>query len=337
MLWSKISVTAVMMAALSYFLGIALIPLLRRYKTGKYQPYVGDRFKTDGSEPAFGGAVMWMVFAFGSAVAASYCSGRTGLLMSAVYTLIVTSAGAADDCLLEVRGKNCGVKTRIKLGLCFVSSLLFLLLAKKTGLAGTAVLLPFGLGIYDLGAAYCPVTAAVMTAVIYSFRVLNRFGTDEDTCIGGLAQTVCFVSMLGLSAVGTIAKRDMLTVMGAVGAAAAAGSLLWGLSPSKLRSGSSGGFFCGALMASAAVLCDIYMLAGLLLCGAAFIDAVSAVVNYAVYRSRKKLIMRGAVLHKHISMFKINDYKVIMIYSAAALAFAAAAAALAVYGEKHYF
>ena len=337
MLSLKLTVTAAMCIVLSYFLGLAMIPLLRKYKTGRYEPAVGDRFSADGSEPAFGGAVTLIVLLFGVSAAAPYISDRKRLLMFAVFVLLITAAGIADDVMTEVRGKAYGVKTAAKLGFTYAVSLAAVLLSRFLGLTGTAVLLPFGLGFLEMGKAYCPVTAAFMTAVIYSYRVLNRFGTDEETCIGGLAQTVSAVSMLAVSVMGSITRNDALTALGLVGAAAQAGYLLWGLSPSKLRSGSSGGFFSGALTAGVLALTDFYQLGVLLTALAAFGDSISAAVNILVYRYNKKLLLRGAALHKHISMFRINDHKVIMIFSAAAFLGAAAAAALAAYGQERYF
>ena len=46
MLWSKISVILAMQMVLGWALGRVGIPLLRRLKTGRYDPYVGDRFLT---------------------------------------------------------------------------------------------------------------------------------------------------------------------------------------------------------------------------------------------------------------------------------------------------
>ncbi len=337
MLSLKLTITAAMCMMLSYFLGIAGIPLLRRYKTGRYEPYVGDRFRTDGSEPSFGGAVTLVVLIFGISVAAIYCTDRKRLLIFALFVSLVTAAGIADDLMTEVSGKAYGVKTGVKLGFTYAVSLTAVLVSKFLGLTGTAVLLPFGLGFLEMGRAYCPVTAAFMTGVIYSCRVMNRFGTDEETCIGGLTQTVSAVSMLGVSAAGSITKNETLTVLGLVGAAVQAGYLLWGLSPSKLRSGSSGGFLSGALTAGVLALTDFFQLCILLTALAAVTDFSAAAVNFIVYRTRKKLLMRGSSLHKHISMYKVNDYKVIMIFSAAALLGAAAAAALAAYGQDRYF
>lgn len=337
MLWSKIAAAAVMQLALSWFLGIALIPLLRKYKTGRYEPYVGDRFRTDGSEPAFGGAFAWIVFAFGAAVAAVFCENRAALYAAVIFTAAVTSAGIADDVMTDVQGRPCGVKTRTKLGFVYSASFVFLIIIKHMGLTGTAVLLPFGLGIFDMGAAFCPVTAAVMSAVIYCFRILNRFGTDEESCIGGLVQTIGFVGMLGLSVIGSAAKKDELTAFGLVGASAAMGLLLWGLSPSKLRSGSSGGFFFGALTAAAIGLADIYRLTVLLTALAAVIDAVCSAMQYAVYHSKKKLLLRGSSLHKHLSMFKMSDYKVIAVFAVIAFIGTAAGIALTIYGQNKYF
>ena len=196
MLWSKISVILAMQMVLGWALGRVGIPLLRRLKTGRYDPYVGDRFSADGSEPAFGGAAALIVLTFGISAAAAVCGGGRRLYLACGSIALATLAGAADDLLTDVFGKNYGASAAAKLGWCYAASFVYLLICRKMQIIETAVLLPFHLGTIDFGALFCPVMAAAMTALIYSYKYFNRFGTDGSTCAEGLCAAQIFLAGL---------------------------------------------------------------------------------------------------------------------------------------------
>ena len=342
MLWSKLGITAVLQLALGWLLGLMLIPVFRRMKTGKYSPYIGDRFRTDGSEPAFGGVNALIVFAFGSFVSAAFTERSAVLIAAAIFAAAVTAAGIFDDILIDLRGSNVGIKTSAKLLYTYAACLALTLVSVRAGWSGTAVILPFGAGILDFGIAWYPVNAAVMTAVIYSFRVMNRFGTDEETCIGGLAGTVGSVAALGISAAGTAARNDELTALGMTAAAALMTSLIWGLSPSKQRSGSSGGFFAGAVIAAGLAMSGMFAFAVLLTAGAAALDAVCGAVQFLHYRRTKKLLLKGSTLHGHLKNKGSGErggreFSVIAVFAVIDIVCCAAAVWLAGYGFDKYY
>ncbi len=336
MLWSKIGITAVMQLTLGWFLGLMLIPVFRRMKTGKYTPYIGDRFRTDGSEPAFGGVNALIVYAFGCAIAAAFCENGGRLMAAAVFCAAATAPGIFDDHLLDRLGRNAGVKTRVKLGYTFAACLLYAAAAKSLGYGGTEVALPFRLGIIDLGLFYAPVTALAMTAVIYCFRVMNRFGTDEDTCTGGLAYAVGAAGALGISAAGTAARSEEITALGLVTAAALMSGLFFGLAPAKHRSGSSGGFFTGAAAVAGLAVTDSLHIAVLITSAAAFIDAFCAAAQFLHYKRTKKLWLKGSSLHHHLKNRKYGEYAIIAVFAVITLIADAAAVWYAVYLHNTY-
>jgi phospho-N-acetylmuramoyl-pentapeptide-transferase len=236
--------------------------------------------------------------------------------------------------MTDVRHKPYGVKRGTKLAYCYAASLAFLLVYKKLGYLSTEILLPFRWGAVDLGAAFYPLTAAVMTVLISAFGLFNRFGTDEESCVGGLCQTVLFVQSAALAVVGDVTDDGGLTAFGYICAAAVGGSLIWGLSPAKLRSGSSGGYFCGAAAAAALCFTERLGLAVLVSCIAAAVDCACTAVQYLVYRISKKLVLKGSSLHSHMSRSGMNDYKIIAVFSLIAAAGGVLAVMYAAYSVK---
>ncbi len=337
MLWSKLTAVIAMQAVLAWFLGLAFIPVLRKLKTGIYTPYIGDRYSADGSEPSFGGVIAWVVLAFGALVSSAFCEHKLRLFLAVLFAALITLRGAADDYMTDLLKKNYGVKGKAGLGWCYAVCLGYMLLAKRTGAVGSAVIFPFGLGMVNLGAMFCPVTAGVMTGEIYCFKYLNRFGTDDESCIGGLNWTVGFVIMSGAAVMGSALKDNTLLCFGAVAAAAFGSAEIWGLAPAKLKSGSSGGMLTGAVSAAVMGLAGFHQFAFWLMTLAAGADGFCTLIQYVHFRRTKQLLLKGSSLHGHMRAGKLGDYAVILIFSAIALAGAAAGVAMVIYGQKKFF
>lgn len=337
MLWNKLAAVVSMQLVLSWFLGLAFIPVLRKYRTGIYTPYIGDRYSADGSEPAFGGVTAWVVLSFGALVCCAFCEHRLRLILAVLFAALVTLRGVLDDYMTDRLKKPYGVKGAVGLGWCYAVCLGYMLTARRTGAVGSAVIFPFGLGMVDTGIMFCPLTAAVMTCGIYSFKYLDRFGVDDKSCIGGLVWNVGFVIMSGAAVAGDILKNSALFCFGTVSAAAFAGAQIWGLSPAKQRSGSSGGMLVGAAAAALMGLADFYQFAFWLMTFAAGADAFCTLTQYLHFRRTKQLLLKGSSLHEHLRAKKYGDYAVIMIFTALALAGAAAGVAVVIYGQEKYF
>lgn len=336
MLWSKLAVVTAMQTVLAWFLGLAFIPVLRRYKTGIYTPYIGDRYSADGSEPSFGGITAWVVLMFGVMVSSAFCEHRLRLILAALFSALIMLRGAVDDYMTDILHKSYGVKGKIGLGWCYAVCLGYMLLAKRMGAVGSAVIFPFGIGMLDLGVIFCPLTAVVMTAEIYCFKYLNRFGTDDDSCIGGLGWTVSFVIMSGVAVMGSALKDNSLLCYGAAGAAAFGSAGIWGLSPAKQKSGSSGGMLMGAASAAVMGMSGFHQTAFWLMTLAAGVDGFCTLIQFAHFRRTKQLLLKGSSLHEHLRAKKLSDYAVIMIFAGISLAGAAAGVAMVIYGIKKF-
>lgn len=323
MLWSRLCAAAVLQTALSYIAGRIAIPFFRKLKTGKFEPYIGDRFKTDGSEPAFGGANMFLVFIFGGCI--TLCLADKSIRAAAVFILILTLCGAAEDTLTDVFAKPYGIKGVIKLGLVYSSCLALTLVLNAHGVK-SGLLLPFHLGY--LAEGLLPLRAAVMTGAYYSFTVYNRLGTDEESCIGGLSAVTLAVGCLFIA---VSSRNDNFGAYCYSAAGAAAGSLIWGLCPSKQRYGSSGGAFCSAAAAAAYALSGQSALIVIICFLPVIADAVCCAVQILIYKKSKRLLLKGFCLHTHFLQKYQNAYGVIIAFAIAVTVCAFVASAYAKY------
>ena len=337
MLWNKLMAVTAMQTVLAWFLGLAFIPVLRKYKTGIYTPYIGDRYSADGSEPSFGGVTAWVVLMFGTLVTSAFCEHRLKMILAAVFAGLIMLRGIVDDRMTDILHKPYGVKGVTGLGWCYAVCFGYMLLAKRMGFVGSAVIFPFGIGIRDLGIIFCPLTAAVMTAEIYCFKYMNRFGTDDESCIGGLNWVVSFLLMSGVAVMGSAIKDESLLCFGASAAAAFGSACIWGLSPAKLKSGSSGGMLTGAAAAAVMGMAAFHQTAFWLITLAAGVDGFCTLIQYLHFRRTKQLLLKGSSLHEHLRAKKLGDYAVILIFAGIALAGTAAGIAVTIYGQKKFF
>ncbi len=326
MLWSRLCAAAVLQIALSCLAGRIAIPFFRKLKTGKLEPYIGDRFKTDGSEPAFGGANMLLVFVFGGCI--TLCFTDKSIRAAAVFILILTLCGIAEDTLTDVFAKPYGIKGVIKLGLVY-SSCLALTLVLNTHGVKSGLLLPFHLGY--LAEGLLPLRAAVMTGLYYSFTVYNRLGTDEESCIGGLSAVTLAVGCLFIAVSSKLTGFENFGAYCYSAAGAAAGGLLWGLYPSKQRYGSSGGAFCAAAAAGAYALSGRSALIVIICFLPVIADAVCCAAQMLIYKRSKRLLLKGFCLHTHFLQKNQNAYGVIIGFAIAVTVCAFVALAYAKY------
>lgn len=76
----------------------------------------------------------------------------------------------------------------------------------------------------------------------------------------------------------------------------------------------------------------VFLLAG----AAVVVDGACGLLQYIVFKIRKKLLMRGYTLHEHLQKKGHGDYAVIGIFAVISVAGAAAAIAFLIYSGKFF-
>lgn len=305
-----VMMTALLIGAVS---GKWLIPLFRFFKTGMYEPRIGDRFRNDGTSPRFGGAVI-MAGLLAGAVLAEFALAKGGvhtapLTLALLYILLAFACGFLQDYVKQKLRRPAGIKARYEFLYLFGISLFFLLTLKAAGVAQTAVLLPFRLGFAELGALYYPIMALLMTILIYAFCVHDTFGGQEKNCIGGLMSVTTVILSLFYAVMG----GGCASFLGYALAGAAAGLMVWELSPSKIYHGQSGQLLCGAAVCSMAILTNRDMLL-IILPISVIMEFMAAGVRYIYYIKTKRVLLLGGSLHSHLKEKGVADMWVILIF-----------------------
>ena len=327
---------------LGFTLGRVLIPFFRKLKTGRYDPYIGDRFRQDGSEPRMGGALIFICMVIGTLIGTAFFSSHGELSGRADLRLILTAVSACGimcalglhEDMLRDKGVFASMKPFYKHACRFAVILAALYAFRFFGITRTEVLLPFRWGYIDFGYLYQPLMALFADLFLSAVTVCDCPSGKTELGIDGLCPTLMMIFFMsvtaGLTVIGLHPEAELIScaAMGAAG-----GFLFWGLHPSKLYFGESGALTLGA----AAVLSCVLAKAELLLFiggGAVIADAVCAFLQYAVFRTKKKLLFKGYTLHEHFKNKGRGEFQIIGAAAIVQILFSAAAIMFIVYSAK---
>ncbi|MBQ8965060.1 hypothetical protein [Ruminococcus sp.] len=322
--------------AVGGLLGRLMIPLFRSMKTGKFEIYIGDRFRQDGSEPRGGGALMFINFVIAcfAAAAVSGLDSRqlTGLVCIIMFTGLLTAVGLAEDYDRDVR-RGIGIKSRYRLMIKLVLSICFAELMELFGYSCDMLLLPFRWGYIDLGMAAVPLNALLMTVLITAAECCDCQHGIHSTGVDGLCAMVMFVGYLGLSAAFGDGRREDTRLLCLCAAGSCAGYLIWGMKPSKLFTGQSGGLFMGGLMCGILAVTGLHG-AVLFACAVPLAELAAYVLQRAVFKRKKKLLLKGAAVHEHLRNIGWTDSRIMAVMTAAQALFCIGAAAYSIYEAR---
>lgn len=294
-----------------FIFGRFLMPLFRKLKTGKFEIYIGDRFRKDGSEPKFGGVLIFMTFLLGMSVGVSFSEDISFRQTAAavMFCGIILAVGIYEDMQRET-ARGIGLKPAYRITAEFAASAAFLVLLDMFGYRVREVLLPFRMGYIDLGAAYIPLTALLMTLIINIMEKHDCLNGVTDTGTDGLCMISAFICTAGLTGGLTAAGGHSTAQLICVCAAGSfAAMIIWCCSPSKMYPGQSGSLLTGAVICCIMVFTGLHI-AVLLALLAPVIDGICAVIQRIVYRRSKKLLFKGASLHEHLKNIGWGDYKI---------------------------
>lgn len=329
-----------------FLLGRLMIPIFRRIKTGRFEFYIGDRFKKDGSEPRFGGGVMFLCLVMGAAMGTaaftaadrtlSSWSDRSDMRLSvcAVFFCgILTAVGFYEDYQRDTKS-GIGMKKIYRLSAEFVACVGFLLILKALGYECREVLLPFRMGYIDLGIGYEALTALLMVLILNMVKFHDCSNGVTETGVDGLCPLSVMISALGISSgLSYVGGHDSGQFFAVCTAGVCGGILFWCISPSKLYIGSSGSELLGGLMCVTMIFSRLHI-AVLLSLAAPVIDSLCGLVQKTVFRRTKRLVFKGVSLHQHLKNKGWGDYKIMLYFAVIQFAGCGGAIAFMIYESK---
>lgn len=314
---TKILLAFLVTFAISCLLAPFIIRLAKKVGANQEILHYVEAHKGKNGTATFGGLIFVIPAII---VALLFSSGQASTLYVAVGTFFsYCLLGFLDDFIKVHTHKNLGLKAYQKVIGQVGIALILGFYMYNSGIAGSTLLLPFGLTI-DLGIFIIPFTILVFLAMTNSANLTD--GLD------GLAGWTSFIILIGLTAILFITDAKLLSTGGAINisqeysnlsliGATTAGGLLAFLCfnsyPAKIFMGDTGSLALGGVITSLAVFSGWTLLLPLI-CVMFVVSAVSVIIQVLHYKRTKQRIFLMAPLHHHFEKKGVNETKIVAIY-----------------------
>lgn len=307
------------------FMGLWLVPLLRRIKYGQTILDIGPKWhKSKQGTPTMGGLMFvagisialltgfyMLKTGSGGALYSHYLLDDMRIILGFIMALCYGVIGFIDDYLKVVRKQNEGLSVRQKFIIMFFVGALFLAGLYIAGDRSTIVFIPFS-GYIDLGILYYPLA---LTGIVYLVNVVNL-----NDGIDGLCASVTFVAALGFMLISTLKHMEGMSMFSGALAGGCLGFLLWNFYPAKVFMGDTGSLFLGGMLV--AIAFGLGMPVILVLMGFVYIvEGLSVVIQVAYFKFTRartgtgKRLFKMSPIHHHFEMCGWSESKIVTVFS----------------------
>ncbi|MEN9870140.1 MAG: hypothetical protein RLZZ171_1128 [Cyanobacteriota bacterium] len=299
----------------SALLGIIIIPLLNRLKTGQIMREDGPQahLKKVGT-PTMGGVFFVPVAVVFTLVWVNFSGGTVALTPELIAVCLVTLGygliGWIDDWQVLRRKSNKGISPRLKLTLQIVFGLLFSLwLFWHESDAVTNISLPGGLSL-TLGWLFLPLAIFVLAA--------ESNATNLTDGVDGLAAGTGAIAFLGLAAILGLDYPE-LAIFCACLSGGCLGFLVHNRNPARVFMGDTGSLALGGALAAVG-LSSNNLWALFLISGVFFVESLSVIAQVGYYKATKGLDGKGkrlfkmAPIHHHFELSGWSETQVVGIF-----------------------
>lgn len=298
-MWIKACVISFIIAAAVVPL---LIPFLRKLKFGQTILEDGPTWheKKQGT-PTMGGMGFILSTVVASAIFIRDIKGG-GILLCAVLFGVI---GFVDDYIKVVKKRNKGFSAGQKFLAQTVVSLAYALFL-YFNFGQTATRIPF-VGIeLDLGILYIPFVMLVLLATTNSANLTD--GLD------GLASSIGAIIAVFFALATSLLKADSASIVSGALVGGLLGFLLYNAHPAKVFMGDTGSLFIGGAIAASAISAGLEIF--IIMSAFVFLfEALSVIIQVAVYKKTKKRVFKMAPVHHHFEMCGWKETKVVAVFS----------------------
>lgn len=291
---------------LTIFLGVIMIPLLKRLKAGQPILKYVESHKDKSGTPTMGGLffVISSVLVFFVFNGIKINSGLVAVIISVAYMIV----GFLDDYIKIRLKQNEGLKAYQKIIFQLAIALISGIYAYRNGL--TQLNIPFTKLSVDFGVWTIPLVVFVFLAITNSVNLTD--GLD------GLASSVSLVYLIFISILiyfqgnanfnGEILSLSLCFIGGILA------FLLFNVNKAKVFMGDTGSLALGGLVGSISIFTNNTLIIPIL--GIAFvISSLSVIIQVLHYKRTKKRVFLMAPYHHHLQLKGITEVKIGYIYS----------------------
>lgn len=299
-MWIKACVISFIITALCEPI---LIPFLRKLKFGQTILEEGPSWhqKKQGT-PTMGGIVFILSTVIASLIFVHDLRSGAILLCGALFGVI----GFIDDYIKVVKKQNKGFSASQKFLAQTVVSLAYaLFLYFQFGQTETRI--PFTDISFDLGIFYIPFVMLVLLATTNSSNLTD--GLD------GLAASIgSIISLFFAVALVTLTGHNDGSVIAGALAGGLLAFLIYNAYPAKVFMGDTGSLFIGGMIAAVAISAGMELF--IIISAFVFLfEALSVIIQVAVYKKTKKRVFKMAPVHHHFEKCGWKETKVVALFS----------------------
>lgn len=290
-------------------IGPVMIPALRRLKFGQSVRNDGpQRHLQKQGTPTMGGVMFFFSLTLGTIfLARDNYIGYFLLLFTLGFGLI----GFMDDYIKIVKKRSLGLTAKQKIIGQLGFSCLLAFIALRLLKISTAVMIPIFGWTIDLGWLYIPFFIFLVVGTTNAVNLTD--GLD------GLASGVTMIVALGYTLMGIMCKQYAVVIFGAALVGSCLGFLVFNHYPAKVFMGDTGSLALGGAIAALAVVTKTELLLPLI--GIIYVaEAVSDIIQVAVYKRKKVRVFKMAPLHHHFELSGWSEQKVVRVFWAVAAA-----------------
>ncbi len=290
-------------AVVTVLLGLAAIPLARKYKARQSIREEGPKsHRIKAGTPTMGGLFMLL--------AALLVIGGNHLYDPAVLLLVLITFGHAllgflDDFIKAEKKRNLGLTARQKLLGQLILSIVFCFgCVEYLGLP-TSISIPFIDTDISIGFFYYPF---VVLVVVGASNAVNL--TDG---LDGLAAGCCIIAFGAYALFCYWSGMPNLTAFALIIAGCCAGFLVYNYHPAKIFMGDTGSLALGGAIAGIAVITRTELL--LVFLGLIFVvEALSVILQVASFQLTGKRIFKMSPIHHHFELCGWNEVRVVWTF-----------------------
>lgn len=298
------------------FLGMAVIPILNRFKTGQIMQEDGlqAHLKKAGT-PTMGGIFFVPVAVIVSLVSSSLQGlniprSPPELIAVCLLTLSYSFVGWIDDWQVLRQKSNKGLSPRMKLTLQILFGTIFtswLFWYQYPAIANIS--LPFGINL-SLGWLFLPLAVFVLTA--------ESNATNLTDGVDGLAGGTGAIAFLGM---GAIISPDApeLAILCACFSGACLGFLVHNRNPARVFMGDTGSLALGGALAgiglSSGNLWALFLISGIF-----FVESLSVIAQVSYYKATKgadgkgRRLLKMAPIHHHLELSGWSETQIVGVF-----------------------
>ena len=329
--------TAFTAAVVTFLLGFALIPWLRKLKFGQTILDIGPIWhkKDKQGTPTMGGMmfIAGIIAAITVGIILLYVNGLLGtdeLGQKELFGVISVTAGAfffgfigfLDDFIKVKKKQNEGLTAMQKVVLQILVIAAFFTARVLSGDTCTVIKFPF-IGDLDLWYFYYVIMGL---GILYIVNAVNL--TDG---IDGLCSSVTFIYCVAFAVISAMLRFTGCTVISVAAAGGCLGFLIWNWHPAKVFMGDTGSMFLGGIVALLGVAMHVEVL--MVIAAAVYIwEALTVLIQTTYFKlTHGKRLFKMTPIHHSFELRGWKEEKIDIVFSLIGAA-AGTAAVLLVYG-----